>query len=121
MRGFVPTSRTFRTTIIQGGRLKGDVYRRITVTLSIFNFRKLVLAQIVENRETRLSLPFLGTGDNFSKSYAENQPVEAPPCGPLRTGLRRKSQILGAIQLPYKSVFVITFRKIVCLGPENGL
>ena len=26
-------------------------------------------AQIVENRETRLSSPFIGPGDNFSKSY----------------------------------------------------
>ena len=26
----------------------------------------------MENRETRLSRPFLGPGDNFSKSYDEN-------------------------------------------------
>jgi hypothetical protein len=30
-------------------------------------------AQIVENRETQLSSPFLGPGDNFPKSYDENQ------------------------------------------------
>ena len=29
--------------------------------------------QIVENRRGRLSRPFLGPGDNFSKSYDENQ------------------------------------------------
>ena len=29
--------------------------------------------QIVENRRERLSRPFLGPGDNFSKSYDENQ------------------------------------------------
>ena len=34
-------------------------------TLSIFNYRTLFFAQIVENRETRLSRPFLGHGDNF--------------------------------------------------------
>jgi hypothetical protein len=46
---------------------------RITVTLSIFNFSTIFFAQIVENRETQLSSPFLGPGDNFSKSYDENQ------------------------------------------------
>ena len=29
--------------------------------------------QIVENRRGRLSRPFLGPGDNFSKIYDENQ------------------------------------------------
>ena len=29
--------------------------------------------QIVENRRGRLSRPFLGPGDNFSKSYDENR------------------------------------------------
>ena len=29
--------------------------------------------QIVENRDTQLSSLFLGTGDNFSKSYDENR------------------------------------------------
>ena len=46
---------------------------RITVTLSVFNFSTRFFAQIVENRETQLSSPFLGPGDNFSKSYDENQ------------------------------------------------
>ena len=30
-------------------------------------------AQIVQNRETQLSSPFLGPGDNFLKSYDENR------------------------------------------------
>ena len=61
--------------VIQGRRArKGDLVTRITVTLSIFNFfRTRFFAQIVENRETQLSTPFLGPGDNFSKSYDENQ------------------------------------------------
>jgi hypothetical protein len=41
--------------------------------LSIFNFSTRFFAQIVENRETQLSSPFLSPGDNFSKSYDENQ------------------------------------------------
>ena len=45
----------------------------IRVTLKIFNFSNGLLAQIVENRETRLSRKFLGPGDNFSKSYDENR------------------------------------------------
>ena len=55
------------------GRQKGDLVTRITVTSSIFNFRTRFFAQIVENRETQLSSFFLGPGDNFSKSYAENR------------------------------------------------
>ena len=47
--------------------------RKITVTLSIFNFRTSHFAQIVENRRGRLSRAFLGPGDIFSKSYDENQ------------------------------------------------
>ena len=50
-----------------------ELVARITVTLSIFNFSTWFFAQIVENRETQLSSPFLGPGDNFSKSYDENQ------------------------------------------------
>jgi hypothetical protein len=46
---------------------------RITVTLSVFNFSTRFFAQIVDNRETQLSSLFLGPGDNFSKSYDENQ------------------------------------------------
>ena len=47
--------------------------RRIAVTLSIFIFSSWFLAQFVENCEGHLSRPFLSTGDNFSKSYDENQ------------------------------------------------
>jgi hypothetical protein len=83
---------------------------RITVTLSIFNFSTRFFAQIVENRETQLSSPFLGPGDNFSKSYDENQ-IWSDWAGSPRLADRPGF----AIQLPYKSgpdlVFVITFQK----------
>ena len=46
---------------------------RITVTSSIFNFSTRFFAQIVENRGTQLSRPFLGPGDNFSKNYDEKR------------------------------------------------
>jgi hypothetical protein len=60
--------------LIQGRRArKGDLVTRLTVTLSIFNFSTRYFAQIVENRETQLSILFLGPGDIFSKSYDENQ------------------------------------------------
>ena len=52
---------------------KGDLVTQITVTSSIFNFSTRFFAQIVENRETQLSSPFLGPGDNIPKSYDENQ------------------------------------------------
>jgi len=48
------------------------VRRKITVTLSIFNFSPWFFAQIVENRSGRLSGPFYGPRDNFPKSYHEN-------------------------------------------------
>ena len=35
--------------------------------------------QIVENHKTQLSSPFLGPGDNFSKSYDENQILSERP------------------------------------------
>ena len=60
--------------ILQGRHARrGQLRSRITVTLSIFNFSTRFFAQIVENRETQLSSPFLGPGDNFSKSYDENR------------------------------------------------
>ena len=58
----------------RGGALIGVICStRITVTLSVFIFRTYFFAQIVENREAQLSSHFLGAGDNFSKSYDENQ------------------------------------------------
>ena len=76
-------------TCIQGRPARrGHLVTRITVTLSIFNFSTRFFAQIVENRETQLSSPFLGPGDNFSKSYDENQiwcaPARAPRERPWR-------------------------------------
>ena len=62
------------STAVQGGfATKGYLRRRITAILSIFNFSTRFLVQIEENRWGRLSGPFLGPGDNFSKSYDENQ------------------------------------------------
>ena len=101
------------TTAVQGRRArKGDLVTRITVTLSIFNFSTRFFAQIVENRETQLSSPFLGPGDNFSKSYDENQ-IWSKCSGRGSDARGSDAQISDAIQLPYKSVFVITFRKNV--------
>ena len=86
---------------------------RITVTSSIFNFSTRFFAQIVEKiRETQLSSPFLGPGDNFSKSYDENQ-ICSERHGYVAAARGSDAQISDAIQLPYKSVFVITFHKNV--------
>ena len=85
---------------------------RITVTSSIFNFSTWFFAQIVENRRGRLSSPFLGPGDNFSKSYDESQ-IWWERQGYVAAARGSDAQISVAIQLPYKSVFVITFRKNV--------
>jgi hypothetical protein len=76
--------------------------------LSIFNFSTRFFAQIVENRETQLSSPFLGPGDIFSKSYDENQ-IWSKCSGRAAAARGSDAQISGAIQLPYESVFVITF------------
>ena len=92
---------------------------RITVTLSIFNFSTRFFAQIVENRQTQLSSPFLGPGDIFSKSYDENQ-IWSKCSGRGAAARGSDAQISGAIQLPYKSVFVITFQKM-SPGLKNGL
>ena len=63
-----------RNSPVQGRHARrGHLDTQITVTLSIFNFITRFFAQIVENRETQLSSTFLGSGDNFSKSYDENR------------------------------------------------
>ena len=64
--------------------------------------------QIVDNRRGRLSRPFLGPRDIFLASYDENQ--IRSKCVHARGS---DAQISGAIKLPYKFVFVITFRNIV--------
>jgi hypothetical protein len=54
--------------LVQGrGAREGYLVTRITVTLSTFNFSTRFFAQIVENRETQLSSPFLGPGTIFRK------------------------------------------------------
>ena len=96
--------------------------RRIAVTLSIFNFSSRFLAQIVENRRGHLSRPFLSPRDNFSKSYDENQirSERAPPrvytAGSAWAAARAAAQDLVRRSLAVlydRSVFVITFRKII--------
>jgi hypothetical protein len=94
------------------GRQACDLVTRITVILLIFNFDTWFFAQIVENREKQLSIPFLGPGDIFSKSYDENQ-IWSKWSGRGSAARGSDARISGAIQLPYKSVFVITFRKNV--------
>ena len=84
---------------------------RITVTLSIFNFSTRFFAQIVENRETQLSSPFLGPGDNFSKSSDENQ-ISSECHGYVAAVGGCDGQISGAIVPSYESVFVFPFRKM---------
>jgi hypothetical protein len=80
------------TTVLQGrAARRGYLVTRLTVTLSIFNFSTRFFAQIVENRETQLSSHFLGPGDNFSKSYDENQIWSNRVYA--RAGLMRRSQM----------------------------
>ena len=55
-----------------GSAQKGNLPRRVTVTLSIFNFRTWFFAQIIENRETRLSRPILGPRHNFFEKLWRN-------------------------------------------------
>jgi hypothetical protein len=78
----------------------GDLVTRITVTLSIFNFSSWFFAQIVENRGTKLSCPFLSPGHNFSKkSYNENQ-IRWKRSRRVAAARGSDAQISGAIQLP---------------------
>jgi hypothetical protein len=103
----------YRIQPYRGSTWSGEFRSRITVTFSIFNFSTWFFAQIVENREGRLSIPFLGPGDKFSKDYDENQiRSEGAHMGPRA---RAAVQVAGAMQLPYRSDFVIlvTFRKVV--------
>ena len=48
-----------------GGAGKGHLRRTITVTVAVIIYSAYILAQIVENRETVLSRPVSGLGDNF--------------------------------------------------------
>ena len=75
----------------RGGRSKGAFAHANYCNFVNFNFSTRFFAQIVENRETQLSSLFLGPGDNFSKSYDENQIWSK--CGHARAGLMRRSQV----------------------------
>jgi hypothetical protein len=74
--------------------------------------------QIVENRETQLSSPFLGPGDNFSKSYDENQ-IWSKWSGRVAAARGSDAQISGAIQLPYKSVLKLKIDKVTVIRVEQ--
>jgi hypothetical protein len=100
------------------GRSKGLFAHADYCNFVNFNFSTWFYAQIVENRETQLSSPFLGPGDNFSKSYDENQICMAAVCprcagawGPMR--VRVPPWARAARTYPPNLVFVIAFRKIV--------
>ena len=79
--------------------------------------------EIVENRRGRLSGPFLSHGDNFSKSYDENQiftrGVRTRRAGGFKSLSPRARAgsnpwaVCAACALPLRPdlVFVITFRK----------
>ena len=62
--------------------------------------------EIVENRRGRLSRPFLSPGDNFSKSYDENQ-IWSERHGQISLGPKsvKIPCLTAAIQLPYKYGF----------------
>jgi hypothetical protein len=63
--------------------------------------------QIVENRDTQLSSLFLGPGDIFFRKVMTKTRFG-------QSGRALNGRVgFDAGQLPYKSVFVITFRKIV--------
>ena len=90
---------------------------RITVTLSIFNFRTWFFEQIVENRETRLSGPFLGPGDIFFEKLWRKQ-----ICMAAVWHLRSAHQTRACVDTVRPNLgFVITFKKKMPPGLKNGL
>jgi hypothetical protein len=58
------------------------------------------LAQIAENRETRLSRPFLGPGDIFSTIYDENQ-IRSERHGPYEARIHKTIFGLVIMAHPY--------------------
>ena len=98
---------------------------RIAITLLIFNLSTRFLAQIVENREARLSRPFLGHGDNFSKSYDENQIQSERECVCTQRGRRAGRRPGFGSQITSSNVWQVCFRhnfsKKLSPGPKNGL
>ena len=114
------TVRCFRSVVFyklseyyRGGALVMVIWStRNTVTLSIFKFSAWFFAQIVENRKTQLSSPFLSPGDIFSKSYDENRFVwQLYGIWDLRIRPARRRH--APRPLRPNLVFVITFRKNV--------
>ena len=102
--------------ILQGGvSRKGYLRRRITVTLSIFNFSTCFLAQIVENRGGVLLNHFYVLGIFFWKVMtktrscsSESACVHPDLAGDGSPADRRSRAVMYG-----RTVFVITFRKIV--------
>ena len=72
----------------RGVTTKGDLRRRNTVTFPIIKFGARFLAQIVENRETHLSRPFLGLGDNVVHCLFFNLSFHGRPLCDRRHALR---------------------------------
>jgi hypothetical protein len=105
----------------------GYLRRRIAVTLSVFNFSRWFLAEIVENRRGRLSKPFLSPEDNFRKVMTKTRSGRSGPGVRTRRAGGFKSlspraragsnpwSVCAACALPLRPdlVFVITFRKII--------
>ena len=102
----------------RGVTTKGDLRRRNTVTFPIIKFGARFLAQIVENRETRLSRSFLGLGDTFfsrkfiTKTWSgwSGSAKLTVPAGHHQQVTTNRSGPVSAV-LYGRSVFVITFRK----------
>jgi hypothetical protein len=97
------------------GRQEGELRSRITVTLSIFNFSTRFFVQIVENRETQLSSLFLGPGNIFFRKVMTETDLYGSCMAPevwviMHQIPRARFSAIGDFS---KTVFVITFRKIV--------
>ena len=92
---YYPDTRVYTPSKFSTGTRFSTCTPRITVTLSIFIFSTWFFAQIVENRRGRLSIPFLGPGDFYSKSYDENQIWSKWVY--VCAGLMRRSSRLGGL------------------------
>ena len=70
--------------------------------------------EIVENRRGRLSRPFLSPGDNFSKSYDENQ-IWSERHSQNQQGQKSAKIpcLTPAIQLPYSCMYPVSAINLV--------
>jgi hypothetical protein len=97
---------------LRGGFARSvDWKSKIVITSPIFHFRAWFLAQIVENRETRLSRLVLGPGDNFLRKLWRKQICHTNLlviCD-LRVTHHPQSTISKIMRATSGFVFVITF------------